>query len=203
MSSLSILINSVLKSASDRLAISILLSPFAGVLICSFLVSSIWQPLYVYFCVLLRASLTPFAHLLCWKRQSYVFTRVGQPASSLCGAVCGRVVREEIMPSDWLLLHSSHFPDFLYEAGTLLTAILVLNSRVGELVSILGPSGSFKHTLLRDWQFLPHPQPPLVFTARSYKALICLALESWAARSGLGLGSFTPQVSLQVFICHM
>ena len=64
ISSLSILITSVLNSASDRLAISVLLSSFSGV--CSvlsfgpyFFVSSIWQPPHIYFCVLGRAILTP------------------------------------------------------------------------------------------------------------------------------------------------
>ena len=35
----------------------------------------------------------------------------------------------------------------------------------------LSPCGPLKQTLLRNWQFLPLPQPPLVFTARSYGAL--------------------------------
>ena len=98
---------------------------------------------------------------------------------------------------------SSHFTHIPYGTGTLLTVALVVVPRVGGFAYILELCGPFKQTLLRDQKFLPLPQPPLVFTARSYKALICLALESWAARSGLGLGSFTPQVSLQVFICHM
>ena len=51
-------------------------------------------------------------------------------------------------------------------------------------------------------QFLLLPKPPLLFTAGRYGGLIFLALETWAGRSGLGLGSCTPKVSLLIFIHH-
>ena len=62
---------------------------------------------------------------------------------------------------------------------TLLAAALVVNSRVNGFMSILGLCGSFKQSLLRDWKFLPPPQLPLVFTARSYEALF-----SWLGTLG-------------------
>ena len=46
------------------------------------------------------------------------------------------------------------------------------DSQVGGLVYILGLLGPLKQTLLRDWLFFPLPQPPQVFTARGFKALI-------------------------------
>ena len=57
LSYLSILINSVLNSASDRLLIFVLFNSFSGVLICFFV--SFWQPPCVYFYVLGRAAMTP------------------------------------------------------------------------------------------------------------------------------------------------
>ena len=58
----------------------------------------------------------------------------------------------------------------------------------------------FKWSLLKIWQFLLPPQPPLVFIARIYKDL-----SSWCWNPGLcglawGLGSFAPEVSLLIFI---
>ena len=66
---------------------------------------------------------------------------------------------------------SSHFTHFPHVTDTLLAVALVEVPRVGRFAFILGPWGPFKQTLLRDWQFLPPPQPPLVFIARSYEAL--------------------------------
>ena len=79
INSVSILITSVLDSASDRLFISLLLSSFSVVLICFFHLCHI--------CV--------SVHLLCCKgAEPYVFTRVGQPSLLHCGAVCRGGVRE-------------------------------------------------------------------------------------------------------------
>ena len=50
----------------------------------------------------------------------------------------------------------------------------MLIPRVGGIAYISGPCGPFKQTLLRDWQFLLPPQPPLVFIARSYEILFAL-----------------------------
>ena len=85
-SSLTILITSVLNSASDRLTISICLVLFLG--FCSvlsfepyFFVSLVWQPPCVHFCVLGRAALS-----LCFSTsvklygaEQWVFTRWGNP----------------------------------------------------------------------------------------------------------------------------
>ena len=66
---------------------------------------------------------------------------------------------------------SSHFSHFLYVAGALLAIALLVVPRVSQFVYVLGLCGLFKQGLLRDWQFILLPQPPLVFTARSYEAL--------------------------------
>ena len=60
--------------------------------------------------------------------------------------------------------------------------------------------GPFKRSLLCVLQFPSSPQPPLVFTARSYGDLI--TLEPWAGWSALRLGYLTPEVFLLVFIQH-
>ena len=53
-------------------------------------------------------------------------------------------------------------------------------SQSGGFAYVLRPCGPFKQTLLRDWQFLPPPQLLMVFTARSFHALI-----SWHWNPGL------------------
>ena len=45
------------------------------------------------------------------------------------------------------------------------------DSLVGELVYILGPCCSLQWTLLWDWEFLPLPQPPQIFSVRGFEAL--------------------------------
>ena len=45
---------------------------------------------------------------------------------------------------------SSHFVHFLYATGTPPAVALVLVTRVGGFVYILGPCGPFKHAHLRD-----------------------------------------------------
>ncbi|KAF6104368.1 hypothetical protein HJG60_011319 [Phyllostomus discolor] len=71
----------------------------------------------------------------------------------------------------WLLPSFQSLPCFPYVSGTLIAAALVLNPSMGGFVYIIGLCRSLKRTLLRDWQFLLLLQSPLVFTARSYKAL--------------------------------
>ena len=61
-----------------------------------------------------------------------------------------------------LFLSLHHSP---YAIGIPAAVALVLNPRMGGFVYILRPC-------IRDWQFLPPPQSPLVFTARSYAALL-------------------------------
>ena len=71
---------------------------------------------------------------------------------------------------------------------------------------ILGLCGLFKWTVPRDLQFLPPPQPPLVFTARSYEALFPRAgTLGWAVWPGAGilpsedtlLSFYPPQVNVR------
>ena len=177
--SLSILTTSVLNSESDRLAICISLTfflEFWSVLALGpyFLVSSVWQPLCVSSCVLGKVALTPpFMPLTtcyvvkgrvlgvqqCVKTRSVVlYVRDGSERGK-----CHLLISCPI---------SSYFPHFLYAAGTLLAASLVLNPWVGGFLYILGPCGSFKQILLKGWQFLSPCHPPLVFTIRSYEILL-------------------------------
>ena len=89
-----------------------------------------------------------------------------------------------------------HFLHFLYVTGTLLAAALVLNPRVGGFAYILRPC-------IRDWQFLPPPQSPLVFTARSYEALLpgsgTLGCTVWP-RAGMAC---SPDVPPSFYLPHM
>ena len=66
---------------------------------------------------------------------------------------------------------TSLFTHFLDMTGAPLAVAVVLVPRVGDFANVVGLFGPFKWTLLRDWQFLPLLQPPLVFTARSYEVL--------------------------------
>ena len=43
---------------------------------------------------------------------------------------------------------------------------------LGELMYILGIPGPLQWTLLWDWQFCPPLQPPQIFTARGFEALV-------------------------------
>ena len=86
--SVSILITNVLNSASDRLAISLLLSSFYRVLIYSFL----WA-------IFLHLG----APVTLWGAEPSVFARTGQHFSLHCGAVCGGGVREGTVPLTQLL----------------------------------------------------------------------------------------------------
>ena len=96
---------------------------------------------------------------------------------------------------------SSHFTPFPYATGSPLAAALVVVPRVGGFVSIPGLCRAFKHTPSRDQQCLLLLQSPLVFTAKSYEALFCW---HWnPGLHGLGFRSFTPKVSLLIFIHHM
>ena len=45
------------------------------------------------------------------------------------------------------------------------------DSWVDGFVYILGPCGSLQWTLLWGWEFFPLPQPPQIFTTRSFEAL--------------------------------
>ena len=76
---------------------------------------------------------------------------------------------------------SSHFTHFPYATGTTPAAVLVVVPRVGGFACILAVSSTTPN--------------PTGFTARSYAALFFLALEPWAAQSGLWMGSLAPKVS--------
>ena len=75
---------------------------------------------------------------------------------------------------------SSQFTYSPYATGTLPSVTLVLNPRGSESAYVLSPGGPFKWTLLKIWQFLPLPQPPLFFIATSYGDL-----SSWCQKPGL------------------
>ena len=54
---------------------------------------------------------------------------------------------------------SSHFTKSPYGTGAPLAVALVVVPRVGGFVYVLGWCKPFKQTLLRDQQFLHHPNP--------------------------------------------
>ena len=89
-----------------------------------------------------------------------------------------------LLPSFWRLPGlcpvSSHFTYFLYAIGAPLAVAPVVIPRVGRFVDVLSPGGSFKQTLLRNWQVLLLFQSPLDFTAITWGAL-----PSWHWNSGL------------------
>ena len=207
MSSLSILITSVLNSASDRLVISISFSSFPGVLLCSFIgpyffVSLIRQPPCVCFCVLGRAALTPCLSSVAYYRRD---------TCKLCGALdkapgwaaqfhCfvpfwgqrawkgdNATAWPERKLSPWHLppCQSLHFLHVLGKGPICyLPFQLLLWCWIPERVGLHECSvccGPFERSLLRIPQFLPLPQMPLVFAARSFGDL-----SYWRCSPGLG-----------------
>ena len=102
---------------------------------------------------------------------------MGQPASLLCGSLCGGGVGEGtvLLPGFWRLAwHCPHFQSFHLlpiVTSTPLAVALVVVPRVGGFAYVLGVWEPFKWTVLRDWQFILLPHPPLFFIARNYKGL--------------------------------
>ena len=96
---------------------------------------------------------------------------------------------------------SSHFTHFPYATGAPLAVALVLVPRVGEFAYILKPFGPFKQTLLRAAVSSTAPTPTGFYSQKLW-GFIFPALEPLAARLGLGLISFIPQVSFPIFIHH-
>ena len=62
----------------------------------------------------------------------------------------------------------SHFPPF----PQVDCALSGTDSQVGGFVHILGPHRPLQWTLLSDWQFVPPLQPPEIFTAKRFEALV-------------------------------
>ena len=97
-----------------------------------------------------------------------LITRVGQPASPLCGSVRGEGSEKGLcccLASGGLLgtcSIPSHFTHSSYVTGTLPAVALVLNSRVGGFVNVLSPCRPFKGSFLKIWQFLLTSQSSLV-----------------------------------------
>ena len=64
--------------------------------------------------------------------------------------------------------------------------------------------GIFKRNCLGFQKFLSSTALiPTGFYSQNLWRFILLALEPWAGGPGVGLGPFTPEISLQIFICHM
>ena len=101
---------------------------------------------------------------------------------ALCGEKAWRGVNRHCLASGGLHhTHpiSSHFSHFLYGTGALPAVALVLNPRVGTSVYVPSSCVPFKQSLLKIQQFLLPPQPPLVFTARSYWVLSSRHWNPW------------------------
>ena len=97
---------------------------------------------------------------------------------------------------------SSQFTHSPCMTGAFPGVTLVLNPRVGGFVYVLKPCGPFKWHLLKIRQFLPLPQPLLVFTVRSYGDL---SSQYWnPGQCGLAWGweLLAPKVFLLIFIHH-
>ena len=91
--------------------------------------------------------------------------RAGQPKSLSCGAVCGGGVREVTMLLAWLV---AGFQSLLPPPASKLGPSGADSQMVG-FVYALGPCGSLQRALVLGWEFLPPPQPPRIFTARSFE----------------------------------
>ena len=63
---------------------------------------------------------------------------------------------------------SNHCTHSTYVTGTFPAISLVVNPTVVGFTYVLRPCRPVKGSVLKIWQFLPLPQPRLVFTARSY-----------------------------------
>ena len=129
---------------------------------------------------------------------------VGQPTSPLCGSAWGLerwqccCLASGGLPGTCPISRS--FTHCLYATGTLPAVPLVLNPD-GWVCIHLRPCRLFKWSFLKIWQFLPPPQHPLVFIAKSYGDL---PSQRWNPSYAvwLGLQLLAPNVSLLIFIHH-
>ena len=131
---MSILITSVLNSASDRLSIFLSLCSFSGVLICSFHLGH--SSLSQHTCYIVRGGALGI-------HQSRA------TLSLLCGTLCGEEVREGTMPLAQLSLHFQSLPLLPTSKLCSSTCCPGVHSQMGGLVYILEPCGYLQGTLLR------------------------------------------------------
>ena len=162
---MSILITSVLNCASDRLAISLLLSCiFCGALICSFTWAIIFLSPRTCYIVRGRAlgvhqgGATQVAALWCC-----VWGRGPRGNRAACSALCWFSITSPAT-------HNQIGPFWCW-------------CPVGGLVHALGPCGSLQGTLLWGWEFLLlPPQPPQVFSVNGLRLYFPI-LEPWVVWS--------------------
>ena len=77
--------------------------------------------------------------------------------------------------------------------GAPLAVALVVVPRVGGFAYVLGVWEPFKWTVLRDWQFILLPHPPLVFIARNYKGLFSQRQNPGLHSLAWGYGHLLPR----------
>ena len=102
-------------------------------------------------------------------------TRAGQPALWLFWGGGGLRKGRVLLPGFWRF--AWHLP---CATGALPAVVFMLNPSGGGSAYVLSPCKPLKRSLQKILQFLPLPQPLLVFTVRSYGAL-----SSWHWDSGL------------------
>ena len=92
---------------------------------------------------------------------------------------------------------SSHFTHSLYVTGGLPVVFLVPNPRTGWFAYVLRLCGLFKQSLLKIQQFLLPPQPPLIFTSRTYGDLSSQCWNTGMYGLAWGWGRSLPRYSSQ------
>ena len=94
---------------------------------------------------------------------------------------------------------AGHFSSSQYVSDAFQSAAPTLELRQSENKSVCGP---FKRNCWRFQQFLSSMASILTgFHRPELWGLIFLVLEPWAEGPGMGLGPFTLEISLPVFIC--
>ena len=129
-----------------------------------------------------------------------------QPTSVFCGFVNGGGVRERAMPLPdyWRLV--GHLPCFQSLMRLVPHQLFpwLWFPELGSFVYILGPWGPFKGTLLRELQFFPLLQPPLIFYSQVLWDFIFPVLEPWAC---VGMPNVKPLVCQPLLLptghCHL
>ena len=188
VSSWSILITSVLNSASDRLAISLSFSCiFAG----TFKYSFLWD-FFILFYFIFFVS----ACLLCSNGQNLKCSPGwGNPCHCIVVLYVGEGLRGKSAACSALgplsvtssVTHKQMRPFWCWVP-------------VGSFVYVLGHCGSFQWTLLWGWEFLPPPQPHRFFQLQVLRFYLS-ELELWVTRSVLFPSCSSWFIHMQMWDC--